>query len=341
VAGESKSVLTVPEPTIGTAEAETASESDEPAPKITFEKVVHDFGELGPGTKNVCEFNFTNTGDGLLKITKVSKTCGCTPYTLAKKDYVPGESGVLKVKYNAASQHGPIRKRLYVSSNDKSNPKIALTIKAKIKPKISYRPKMLNLLLSRENAGCPEITLASLDGKPFSIKQFKSTADCITADYDSSIKATRFVLQPKVNMEKLRKGLNGRVDIRLTHPESDKVIIPFKVLPKFKINPPSIIVLNAEPQKPVKRRVWVLNNYDKDFEVESASSKKGIIRVLSQKKNGNRYEFELEITPPAAETKKKFFSDEFFVNIKGGEKLKITCRGFYSKKQENRPADKG
>ena len=332
---------TAPESATSPAEAEIIPEVNEPrpseglgkpAPAIMFEEVVHDFGEIGPGTKNVCEFKFTNTGDGVLKITKVSKTCGCTVPELSKKEYAPGESGTLKVKYHSGRRSGVAKKRLFVYSNDKARPKVELTIKARISPKVDYQPRRLNLSLRERDAGCPKITLTSLDGKPFAIKRFKSTADCITADVDSSEKATKFVIEARVDIEKLRKVLQGRIDIGLTHPECDTVIISFDVLPRFEFDPRTLIVFNAEPQKSVTRKVWLLNNYGEDFEVASASSKEGIIKVASQKRKGNRYEFELEITPPAAEGGKRFFTDVFFVNIKGGQTLEITCRGFYSRK---------
>ena len=54
-------------------------------PRISFEKTVFDLGEIGQGTKNECEFRFTNTGRGLLKIGKISRTCGCTVFGLDKK----------------------------------------------------------------------------------------------------------------------------------------------------------------------------------------------------------------------------------------------------------------
>jgi hypothetical protein len=228
-----------------------------------------------------------------------------------------------------------------VFSNDKVKPKVELTIKAKIVSRIDCQPEKLDLLLNKENAGCPAITIRSLDGKPFSIKQFKttgrfkSTEMAITADYDSSVEATEFVLQPKVDIEKLRKGSNGRIEITLTHPEGDVVTIPFTVLPRFKITPPSIIIYKAEPEKPVTKEVWILSNYDEDFEVESTSVLQGAIKVLGQEKIDNRYKFELEITPPGAnEGQKRVFTDVLFVNIKDGERLKVTCRGFYSGKAE-------
>jgi len=318
------------EPAIGPVKTKTVPEANEPAPKITFEKVIYDFGEVGPRTTNSCEFKFTNAGDGLLKIVRVKACCGFAARLKAnKKEYAPGESGTVIVTFSASRFRGRLTRYMYVSSNDKAKPSVTLTVKAKIVPKVSYQPERLNLLLKDENAGCPKITLTSLDNQPFAIKQFKSTANSITVDFDASVKKTKFILQPKVDMEKLRRGLNGRISISLTHPECRTVTIPFNTRPRFKITPLSIIVMHAEPQKPTKRKVWIFNNYGEDFEIESASSQKGIIKVLSQEKIRSGYQFEVEITPPAAEGKKRLFTDVFFVNIKGGGKLQISCRGFY------------
>ena len=60
-------------------------------PGISFEKTVFDLGDVGQGTKNECEFRFTNTGRGLLKIDKISRASGCTAFHLDKKKYPPNE----------------------------------------------------------------------------------------------------------------------------------------------------------------------------------------------------------------------------------------------------------
>ncbi len=314
------------------AKDETApAKLDKPAPKITFEKTVHDFGQVGTGaTKRVAEFKFTNTGDGLLKITEVERCCGVVT-RLDKTDYAPGESGVLKVEYQSSPKAGLDRKIVYVKSNDETSPRIALTIKVRIVSKVSYSPKRLRLFLEEENAGCPKIVLSSLDNQPFAITKFKSTDDCITADIDSSVEATKFILEPNVDMEKLNNNPKGRISISLTHPEEKEANIFFDVLPKFSISPPLIIAFNVEPQKPIVRKVTVLNNYGGDFEIESASSKDNTVKVLSQKKIRSGYQFEVEIMPPPAEGKTQFV-DVFFVKIKGGNGLGIVCRGFYARK---------
>jgi len=315
-----------------TVKTAVVSDANEPAPEIKFEKTIHDFGKVTPKTPQSCEFKFTNAGNGLLKISRVQSCCGVTAMlSNNKQEYAPGESGTVKVAFRSYNRPITMSKDLFVYSNDKKTPRVKLTIKATIAQKVVFEPNELKLSLKEKNAGCPKITLHSVDNQPFAIKAFKSVSPCITADVNSSAKATKFVLEPSVDIEKLRKNPNGYVEINVTHPLCDKVLIPFSAPPEFRINPSAIIVFNTEPKKPTKRDVWVLNNYGEDFEVESASSKNGIIKVLSQEKIGNRYKLVAEITPPVIKGKKRFFTDVFYINIKGGEKLQIVCRGFYSK----------
>ncbi|HUS74116.1 MAG TPA: DUF1573 domain-containing protein [Sedimentisphaerales bacterium] len=314
-----------------------AAQSQGQGPEITFEKLMHDFGDVAPGTTNTYEFKFTNTGNALLKIGKIKCSCGCTVAKLIKKEYAPGESGALKIMYSVGSRAGSARKTCSVPSNDRKKRAVTLTVKARVAMKVEHQPERLNLLLNKENAGCPEITLTSRDNKPFAVTRFKSTGDSITAEYNPSMKATKFVLKPKVDIEKLRTGLRGQVEIDLTHPGCKKITIVFDTLAEFKLDPRIVYVREAEPQKPVTKKVWVFSNYSEDFEVESTSSKNGTIKVLTQKKVRNGYEFELQITPPDIETKRRVFTDVFSVKIKGGQQLQITCYGIYLKKAAKSP----
>ena len=80
---------------------QSASATERLLPRISFEKTVFDLGEIGQGTKNTCDFRFTNTGRGLLKIGNISRTCGCTVFKLDKNEYAPNETGAIKVIYTA------------------------------------------------------------------------------------------------------------------------------------------------------------------------------------------------------------------------------------------------
>ena len=313
-------------------------DSNQPAPKIKFDKVVLDFGKIGPGSKSTDEFKFTNTGEGVLKITKVGQCCGVVA-SLEKKEYAPGESGVIKVMLNAPVRIGAQTRQLVISSNDPANPSVRLTIKSVIEPKVACKPSRLKLLLNEENAGCGKLVLTSVDDQPFSIKAFRSTDDCITADYDPTAKATEFVLDLKVDMEKIQKNQKGDIYISLTHPETNSALVQFNVTPKFKVNPPLLIVFNAEPQKPIIRKVWILNNYAQDFEIASATSKNNTIKVVNQSKVNNGYQFEVEIIPPDQEDQLRF-TDVFNIEIKGDQTKALACNGYYVRSKTRLPKKK-
>lgn len=310
-----------------------------PGPNITFESAVHNFGDTNPGSVLNCEFKFTNTGDSLLEVKDVQSTCGCTVPELKKRQYAPGESGVINVVFSPGSAIGLVVKQLHVLSNDKKQPELTLTLRANVIRKVVIKPEPISLSLKKPNAGCPEITLTSIDGKAFAITKFQSSPNCMRLDFDPNYQSTVFVLKPIIDVERLKKFLRGTIYVTLNHPECKEVSALFDAPALYKATPPTLLLLNAEPLKPIIRdKVWLLSNYNEDFEIESTSSQNGFIKVASSEKAGpGRYMFSLQITPPkladTSTTAVKSFTDLFTVKIKGGEKVEISCRGYYTRQK--------
>jgi hypothetical protein len=300
-------------------------------PRIAVEKDVCDLGEIGVDTKLKGEFKFTNTGNGPLAITGVQGCCGVTLKGVeAGQEYAPGQSGTLEFEYQASSIPNPKMARIiYLQTNDPEHKIISLTIKAAIVRRVDYKPEVLKLMLKQANAGCPDITLKSLDGRPFSITGFKATADSITADFDPQAKATEFVLKPKADLAKLEHNLRGRISIAVTHPECKTVDLVYDVLPEFTVSPPNIMMFGLKPEKSVERDIWILDNYQQNFEIESVSSKKGLIKLVAKTKVDNRYQLRIEVTPPRREGGNTLVSDTLDVKIENGQTLPIPFRGFY------------
>ncbi|MGH2623032.1 MAG: DUF1573 domain-containing protein, partial [Sphingobacterium sp.] len=73
------------------------------------------------------EYKFTNAGDEPIVISAVQPTCGCSVAEFTKTPVKPGESGNIKVTFNAAAK-GPFTKSFIVKSNTKT-PVKTLTIK--------------------------------------------------------------------------------------------------------------------------------------------------------------------------------------------------------------------
>ena len=77
------------------------------APVIKFDRTEHDFGTVTDGEVIETSFTITNVGKSALIITDAKTTCGCTVPTWPKdKPVQPGESTVIKVKFNTAGKGG-------------------------------------------------------------------------------------------------------------------------------------------------------------------------------------------------------------------------------------------
>ena len=96
--------------------------------KIEFKTDVIDYGTIEKGADGVRVFEFTNTGDAPLIITKVKSSCGCTIPSKPTEPILPGETGEISVKYDT-NRVMPIRKTITVTSNASDKPTIALKIK--------------------------------------------------------------------------------------------------------------------------------------------------------------------------------------------------------------------
>jgi hypothetical protein len=138
---QQQSIIEIQAPEPSKISPKPAPDANNLSPRISFEKTVCDLGDVGQGTKNTCEFKFTNTGQALLKIGKINRTCGCTVFELDKKEYAPGQKGTIKVSYIAGKATALRQKHIYVPSNDKDNPKVKLTIKARVVQLIEAIPQ--------------------------------------------------------------------------------------------------------------------------------------------------------------------------------------------------------
>jgi len=102
--------------------------------KITFDKEVHDYGEVEYDGNGYCTFTFTNTGNEPLILGNVKGSCSCTVPEWPKDPIAPGETGELKVKYNT-KKSGAINKSVTINSNAVNAPVKVIRIKGNVLPK--------------------------------------------------------------------------------------------------------------------------------------------------------------------------------------------------------------
>ncbi|MDD5135130.1 MAG: DUF1573 domain-containing protein [Phycisphaerae bacterium] len=297
---------------------------------IKFDSLSHDFGPVLPDSMNSCLFKFTNVGTGTLEITATKGTCKCTVPELKKKDYAPGESGEIAVTFHAPKFQGAATQSVFVSSNDANNPKVELRIKADVQTQIQVEPEKMTLSLFEPNGGAQDITLKSKDGKQYAITKITFPGNVFTIDFDSNNVSDVHTLKLKVDIEALRRFLSGSVIIETNHPECKTVKVDYTCMREFETSPAAIIIRDAVENKTQKRTIYLTSNYNQEIVVDSVVSDNGIVKVVGQKQTENRFEFEVEITPPARKGKLRVFSDTLHINLKGKVPINVPCRGFFS-----------
>ena len=99
---------------------------------LTFDKLVHAFGELGSGEEVACRFGFTNTGTAPLLIREVKAGCGCTNVKYPQKPVKPGDSGSVEITFNTRGRNGHQHQNVVVLSNAEEQ-SIVLSITAHVK----------------------------------------------------------------------------------------------------------------------------------------------------------------------------------------------------------------
>ncbi len=111
----------------------TSQINDNPnAPEISFETETLDYGTIEYNSNGEREFKIKNTGKEPLIIQSATGSCGCTVPTPPKEPIKPGESAVIKVKYDT-KRVGNFEKTITVMSNAKSGTKV-IRIKGQVKP---------------------------------------------------------------------------------------------------------------------------------------------------------------------------------------------------------------
>ena len=100
---------------------------------LSFNEILHDYGNVKPDSDNTAFFIVTNTGKKPLIIESVDASCGCTTPIKPEKPILPGKSDKIKVVFHPKpGQVGEQNKTVTVTAN--TDPRLTvLKIKAFVK----------------------------------------------------------------------------------------------------------------------------------------------------------------------------------------------------------------
>ena len=100
-----------------------------------------DFGKYPAMERKAARYTIRNSGDGLLRIVQVRKTCGCASATCDKQELKPKEEAVVEVVVLPNSIFGLFSKNTFVESTDPNNRFLRLTVAGNAIPLVEIKPQ--------------------------------------------------------------------------------------------------------------------------------------------------------------------------------------------------------
>lgn len=118
-------------------------------PRIWFEAVEHDFGDVMHGESPSVELNLTNKGDSVLVLGKIDSSCGCAKGVRGSKEIAPGSSSKIFAQIDTEGMSSGLHsKTIQVHSNDPEHPATTLRLKFHVVRNVSIEPRTLGTSLS-------------------------------------------------------------------------------------------------------------------------------------------------------------------------------------------------
>jgi hypothetical protein len=99
-----------------------------------------DYGQVWHGENPVREIVLKNTGTAPLEIIEISARCGCVTANQPKSPLAPGESDVLKIRYESKNRVGQIHRNVVIKTNAPEHPAVKVKLAGEVKEIVAGEP---------------------------------------------------------------------------------------------------------------------------------------------------------------------------------------------------------
>ncbi len=294
--------------------AARAEDTPTTKPKATVVEATFDAGTVAKGEQIVHDFLIKNEGQGALEIQRVEPGCGCTVAQF-DKTIAPGQTGKVHAVVETSTFNGPISKGITVYTSDTDNPRIQLTIQAKIEPYIQVKPGYARYLTvqGEAKAGVIVQSLWAPDGSDFAIESVSSPFPFIKATFHPATDTERLPdakgkqWQIEMTLDNFAAPVGSLADyltVHTTHPKQKLVQIPISgfVRPVVAVTPPSGDFGKVALKEKLTKTMNVRNFASEDIKLTSIDNPlaaKGLEAVFEPIQEGREYMIRLTLSPNA------------------------------------------
>jgi len=279
--------------------------ASEGIPRIQFEEMTYDFGQVREGTEVIHVYKFNNVGTDTLVIGKIRTSCGCTAALASEREIPPGEEGEIKVTFDSSSRHGrgKIHRTITVPSNDPEQPKVELSLTGEVLVEIEITPRYLNfgtIQKGEERSGSVKVRFPCDPTRQ--VTQVESLTKGISAEQVSSKSAEPGETEIQIRLSKdVPVGrLSGRVQISTTNPNkpTDTIMVIANVQGEIVVQPSVLsgVFRKGDP----KAIVTLTKKGKKNLKIKKVEEDTGRFTThVVQVKKGEHYRVELSLRDDA------------------------------------------
>ena len=127
-------------------------------------------------------FKYQNSGSKPVRFKSVRTSCGCTAAQSQKEEVPPGEKGEITATFNIGERTGTQVKTVTVETDEATNQRTVLTLKAEIPQQLEITP---NFVFWKQGEKADIKTINVKVGKDFTVKHIKVTSS--TPDFQAKV----------------------------------------------------------------------------------------------------------------------------------------------------------
>lgn len=273
-------------------------------PIITPENDTHDFGTVwvGPNLKHT--FKITNTGQEVLKITKVKPSCGCTTAGPYPKEIAPGETGEFSFTMNSQKLRGNFQKNVSIESNDPVTPKIRLRLKGEVKRYVEISPSTANFgRITDQEPRTRELTITNNTDKPLELTMKPGRNENYSYELIEKEPGKRYALRVTAKPPFKEGRLSDSVQLTTNVDQQKNLTIRAigTVPPRLEVQPSSVIVNKSRSRSrtagsPITRVLRYTNYGKTPAKLLSATTNDPSVAVsIRERKVGEAYTVEIQM----------------------------------------------
>ncbi|HDP35418.1 MAG TPA: DUF1573 domain-containing protein [Candidatus Hydrogenedentes bacterium] len=257
------------------APAESAGEQavEGGTPKLVVPEPTYDFGAMRDTEKVTHHFVLRNEGTGVLKITNVRASCGCTTTELEKDTLEPDEEIKIGAVTNLRGRQGPQTKVVTVATNDPETPTVQLRMVGTVLASIAVEPDRINFgeIRDDEPREASVNIKSTVDDVTFTVLSAELTGmDFIEHEIKTVEEGKSYDLIIRTKGELPPGHHNGRMIIRTDSQERSVIwlSISLQVVGPLQIMPPVIhIRYNEKPGEVTSQQLRISPGRITEFEI--------------------------------------------------------------------------